>query len=222
MNEAEHGNGARTGTANGGAAAQVVDRSRWGHGWTHEPTGTYPQGIAAHRGDLPDPDTIAAYTDSVRRLVQLLTGGTAQRIVLTLGGLTLEVDGRQAPTPAGPVHVEPVSGPLPHAGASGQATTPDGSGGGASSAAVPDGAGPACATVAAPLIGVFYRAPAPGQSPFVAVGDRVDAGRQVAIVEAMKTMNEVVAPLSGTVTQVLAGDGEVVEFGQPLFTIRPS
>ncbi|MEU6731367.1 acetyl-CoA carboxylase biotin carboxyl carrier protein [Nonomuraea wenchangensis] len=74
--------------------------------------------------------------------------------------------------------------------------------------------------VRAPLVGTFYRAPEPGAKPFVEVGDAVVAGQQVGIVEAMKLMNPVIAEVSGWVTDVVAGDGERVEFGQPLVFLR--
>jgi acetyl-CoA carboxylase biotin carboxyl carrier protein len=66
---------------------------------------------------------------------------------------------------------------------------------------------------------LFYRSPAPGKPPFVAEGDWVEAGQTVAIVEAMKMMNEVVAEHAGIITAVHVGDGEIVEYGQPLFTV---
>ncbi|WP_051032328.1 acetyl-CoA carboxylase biotin carboxyl carrier protein [Nocardia veterana] len=75
--------------------------------------------------------------------------------------------------------------------------------------------------IAAPSIGVFYRCPEPGAEPFVAVGDRVSAGQQVAIVEAMKLMIPVTAPAGGVVTAILKQDGEPVQFDEPLFSYRP-
>lgn len=76
--------------------------------------------------------------------------------------------------------------------------------------------------VEAPLVGVFYRRPGPGDPPFVEPGQRVEAGQQVAIVEAMKMMNSVVCTVSGTVVDILVPDGDVVEFGQRLIVIEPS
>ncbi|MEO3745762.1 acetyl-CoA carboxylase biotin carboxyl carrier protein [Plantactinospora sp. B5E13] len=74
----------------------------------------------------------------------------------------------------------------------------------------------------APLVGTFYRSPEPGGPPFVEVGDRVEAGQVVCIVEAMKLMNEVVAEQAGRVVEVLVGDGDPVEFGQPLLALVPA
>jgi acetyl-CoA carboxylase biotin carboxyl carrier protein len=75
--------------------------------------------------------------------------------------------------------------------------------------------------VCSPLVGTFYCSPQPGAAPFVAVGDVVETGQQVAIVEAMKLMNPVEATEPGQVARVLVGDGEAVEYGQPLFLLDP-
>ena len=69
--------------------------------------------------------------------------------------------------------------------------------------------------------GTFYRAPAPGAAPFVSAGDAVEDGRQLAIVEAMKTMNPVEADIAGTVLRIAAEDGQAVETGDLLFEIEP-
>ena len=74
--------------------------------------------------------------------------------------------------------------------------------------------------VAAPLLGNFYAAPRPGESPFVAVGDTVTEDSVIGIIEVMKLMNSVRAGVAGTVVAVLAVDGAAVEEGQPLVRIR--
>lgn len=71
--------------------------------------------------------------------------------------------------------------------------------------------------VTSPLVGVFYAAPSPNDAPFVSVGDTVKKGDVLCIVEAMKLMNEITAEADGTITQICAENGQVVEFGQPLF-----
>lgn len=76
-------------------------------------------------------------------------------------------------------------------------------------------------TIDSPMVGTFYGAPAPGEPPFVQPGDTVDPDDTVCIVEAMKIMNEVIAKIPGTIVKVLVESGEPVEYGQPLFTIRP-
>lgn len=83
-------------------------------------------------------------------------------------------------------------------------------------------AGPGTGTVVeSPSVGLFWRAPSPADPPFVEVGDRVEAGATIAIVEVMKLMNHVSASVSGVVTSILADNGATVEYGQPLITIDP-
>ncbi|MFN3699285.1 MAG: acetyl-CoA carboxylase biotin carboxyl carrier protein, partial [Dictyoglomus sp.] len=71
-----------------------------------------------------------------------------------------------------------------------------------------------------PLVGVFYRSPAPGAPPFVEEGDLVDVGQTVCIIEAMKLMNEIKSHVRGKVKKVLVENGQAVEFGQKLFLIE--
>ena len=71
--------------------------------------------------------------------------------------------------------------------------------------------------VSCPLVGVFYAAPSPNDAPFVAVGDTVKKGDVLCIVEAMKLMNEITAEEDGVITEICAENGQVVEYGQPLF-----
>ena len=74
-------------------------------------------------------------------------------------------------------------------------------------------------TIKSPMVGVFYAAPSPDRPPFVSVGDTVSKGDVVCIIEAMKIMNEITATESGTITEVLVENGDVVEYDQPLFKI---
>lgn len=74
--------------------------------------------------------------------------------------------------------------------------------------------------VPSPMVGTAYLQPEPGAPAFVAVGDKVDAGQTVVIVEAMKTMNQIPAPKAGTVKRILVEDGTPVEFGSPLMIIE--
>lgn len=73
--------------------------------------------------------------------------------------------------------------------------------------------------VEAPMVGVFYTAPAPGAEPFVRIGSKVHRGDTLCIVEAMKYMNEVQSEVDGTVIDICASDGELVEYGRPLMKI---
>ncbi|MBN9558124.1 MAG: acetyl-CoA carboxylase biotin carboxyl carrier protein [Alphaproteobacteria bacterium] len=80
-------------------------------------------------------------------------------------------------------------------------------------------AGPQAGAVTSPMVGTVYLAPEPGKPPFVKVGDTVKEGDTLLIVEAMKTMNPILAPRSGTVREICISDAEPVEFGQPLLVI---
>jgi len=75
--------------------------------------------------------------------------------------------------------------------------------------------------IAAPLVGTFYAAPAPGKPPFVSAGDRVAKGQTVCLIEAMKMMSEVPAPCDCVITEVLKASGDLAAFGEPLLRYRP-
>jgi acetyl-CoA carboxylase biotin carboxyl carrier protein len=81
-------------------------------------------------------------------------------------------------------------------------------------------AGNAAGTVKSPMVGTAYFSPSPGSAPFVQVGSQVKAGQTIMIIEAMKTMNQIPAPHAGTVKQILVGNGEPVEFDEPLMIIE--
>lgn len=76
--------------------------------------------------------------------------------------------------------------------------------------------------IKSPIVGTFYGSPSPGSEPFVKVGGYVDAGQVLCIVEAMKLMNEIESDESGEVVRIFVENGQPVEYGQPLFGIRPS
>ena len=75
--------------------------------------------------------------------------------------------------------------------------------------------------IKSPIVGTFYRAPSPNSEPFVVVGDRVEPGTVVCIIEAMKLMNEIQAETSGVVTEVYPQNAQAVEYGEPLFAVKP-
>jgi len=96
----------------------------------------------------------------------------------------------------------------------------------AAAAAAPAAAAPAAEPAApqghavkAPMVGTFYRAPNPGASPFVEVGQAVKEGEPLCIIEAMKLLNEIEADKAGVIKEILVENGEPVEYGQPLFVI---
>lgn len=82
---------------------------------------------------------------------------------------------------------------------------------------IPDG----LAAIPAPMVGTFYPAPQPGEPPFVSAGDRVEPDTTVGLIEVMKVFAAVTAGISGTIEEALAGDAQGVEYGEPLFLVRP-
>lgn len=76
--------------------------------------------------------------------------------------------------------------------------------------------------IKSPMVGTFYRSPAPDEDVFVEVGDRIQSGQTVCIIEAMKLMNELEAEVSGEIVDILVENAEPIEFGQPLMKVRPS
>jgi acetyl-CoA carboxylase biotin carboxyl carrier protein len=137
--------------------------------------------------------------EEVERLVDLVRESGVGEIRVRRGEVEITVKARPE---------APVSQPVLEAGS--QAVQQ-------SSAAERDG----LHAVRSPLVGTFYRAPAPGEDAYVEVGDRVRAGQTLCIVEAMKLMNEIPADVSGEVVEVLADNAEGVEYDQPLFHLRP-
>ena len=144
---------------------------------------------------------IRAVWDEARDLIKRLEGSTVQRFSVEAGDTKIEIERGM---PAGVV-----VGPAPAAAAVGEEP--------AAGAPELDGRHP----IKAPPVGTFYRAPQPGAPPFVNEGDVVDEGQVVAIVEAMKLMNQVQADQAGKVAEILAEDGAWVEFEQVLMYLEP-
>src|SRR6516164_4447127 len=96
---------------------------------------------------------------------------------------------------------------------------------GATASAAPAPAAPAAEeglhTVKSPIVGTFYEAPSPGAPPFVKPGDSVELGQVLCIVEAMKLLNEIESDVAGEIVKKLATNGQPIEYGQELFSIRP-
>jgi acetyl-CoA carboxylase biotin carboxyl carrier protein len=133
-----------------------------------------------------------------RDLIKLLEGTSMKRVKVRAAGLEIELERQEggAVTFAAPA-------------------APSGAAPAAASAAPAPGRMP----VVAPLVGVFYRASSPGAKPFVDVGDTVERGQVVGIVEAMKMMNEVTSDFRGTVAEFAVKNGETVQYEQPLLYI---
>lgn len=133
------------------------------------------------------------------------TGLTGLELVEEGQQLRLE---RQVEVVAAPVAAPAPAAPVPATGAEALGVTHE------EPAPVKEGT-----LVLAPTVGVFYSAPGPDARPFVEVGDQVKKGDTLCIIEAMKLMNEIPAEVDGTVAEICVGNGQVVEFNQPLFRI---
>jgi acetyl-CoA carboxylase biotin carboxyl carrier protein len=128
----------------------------------------------------------------------------------------LQRGSREAPAAAPVVHVTQAATPAPVSAPAAPVAlaSPE------HAAAAPSGPPPGTQPFVSPMVGTFYRASSPEAEPFVAVGSTVKPDTVLCIIEAMKVMNEIKAECSGTVAEVLAENGEPVEFGQPLFLIK--
>jgi acetyl-CoA carboxylase biotin carboxyl carrier protein len=150
---------------------------------------------------------VEALADLVDRLAQTMQRGAIARLEVRYGDLRISLRSGSAParTTSAAVVAENMSdvGDWPEVG-------------------ITDQPADEVHTVRSPMIGTFYAAPAPNEPPFVAPGDMVEAGQTIAIVEAMKIMNEIAADRGGEIIEVVATNGQTVEFGSALVRIRPS
>jgi acetyl-CoA carboxylase biotin carboxyl carrier protein len=160
-------------------------------------------------------------------ILKIIGDSPCQELHLELEGLKLDLI-KGEPPPRG-IKVEPAMAPPPQsqAPAAEEGKSP-GPNPGPVTATLPKAATPSPAPIStgiqvkSPLAGTFYRAPAPGARPFVEVGGKVGAGDQVAIVEVMKLMNSVKAPVKGTVIEICVANETPVKMGQVLMVIEPS
>lgn len=158
--------------------------------------------------------------DKIRELVQLVEQSRIQELEISNRGETIRISkaGPAAIVPASLAAVPPVptdAGSSPEGAPAGGAKT-----GGEAAAGSAAARGENVRDVSSPMVGTFYRAPAPDADPFVRVGDRVEKGDVVCIIEAMKVMNEIEAEVSGIVREILVENAQPVEFGQPLLLVE--
>jgi acetyl-CoA carboxylase biotin carboxyl carrier protein len=146
--------------------------------------------------------------DSVRDLAKLLTETDLTEIEVQKGDLRIRVARNVAMTlQAAPV---PLAAPMAQPAAAAPAAP----------AASADAVAKKDRTVTSPMVGTAYRRPSPEAKPFVELGATVKEGERILLIEAMKTFNEITAPRSGTVSEILVEDGQPVEFGEPLMVIE--
>lgn len=153
----------------------------------------------------------------VKDLIEMLQGTDVVEVEVERGGVRIKVrrDGgfpHASQAPVYPVIAHALQSPAPGAGLTGVAEPAP------AEAGLPENV----FLVRAPLVGRFYRAPAPEAAPYVEVGDLVRKSQVLCVIEAMKLMNQIEADQGGVVRAVLVQDGQPVEFGEPLFEIENS
>ena len=151
--------------------------------------------------------------EQLHRLLEALGESDIQEFRLEGDDFRLEIRRNlPAQTVMAPVMPAPVAAAAPVAASAEPASAPP-----ASTATRSD-----LLEVTAPMVGTFYRAPAPGEPPFVEVGTRINVGQAVCILEAMKLMNELESEVGGEVVEILVDNGTPVEFGQVLMRVKPA
>ncbi|MBW3555276.1 MAG: acetyl-CoA carboxylase biotin carboxyl carrier protein [Gemmatimonadetes bacterium] len=166
--------------------------------------------------------------DFVRGLIEAVDRSGIDSLEITRAGTRVKIS-KTPPAAAAPAMVYGGPAPMPMAPAQQSQTAPSAAPAAGAEAASADGGeetGSASAKglleVKSPMVGTFYRAPAPEAPPYVEVGTRVSKGQTLCILEAMKLMNELEAEVEGVVREVLIDNAEPVEYGQVLFRIDPS
>lgn len=162
--------------------------------------------------------------DFVRGLITAVDESGIDTLEINRGGTRIKISKTPAPvfapggmTPA--AQSAPMQAPVPAATPSGGAAPPAQE---AAPAAAPAAAGKELIEVKSPMVGTFYRAPAPEAPPYVEVGSSVTKGQTLCILEAMKLMNELEAEVDGVIREILVSNAEPVEYGQVLFRIEPT
>lgn len=147
----------------------------------------------------------------IRKLIKLVQGSDLTEIEVTEGDHSVRISRQTTQVTAAPVHYSaPIAAAAPAEAAPAPATS--------ASENAPDEAH----VVKSPMVGTFYSAPNPDASPFVSVGSKVNKGDTLCIIEAMKLMNEIEAEYAGTVENILVENATPLEYGQPIFVIKPA
>ena len=150
----------------------------------------------------------------IREILELLKGSDVSEFELGRGDTVLKVRRGTPPAPYVPPPAYAAPPPFPAPGAPPREAAEE------KPAAGPP-AKPAHKEIVSPIVGTFYRAPAPDSAPFVEVGTRVVKGQVLCIVEAMKIMNQIESDTTGTIAAILVENAQPVAYGQPLFHVLP-
>lgn len=152
----------------------------------------------------------------LRRLLRIFDESSAAELSIEEEGMSVHMSKASAQAPVMmPSYAMPAAAPAPAAPAA-AAPAPSAPAAAPSAAAADSGH-----TVTSPIVGTFYRAPSPDADAFVQVGQHVNVGDTLCIVEAMKLMNEIESDVSGTVIKILVENGQPVEYNQPIFLVKP-
>jgi acetyl-CoA carboxylase biotin carboxyl carrier protein len=157
--------------------------------------------------------------EELRELVEFLKANGIAEFDMEQDDLKVRIKfaGEPAAAPAGGFDIAQLSRLMASAPA---APTPAGSARASAAGALADELEEKLHEVKSPIVGTFYESPSPGAPAFVKVGDQVEVGQVLCIVEAMKLMNEIESDVAGEVVRRIASSGQPVEYGQPLFAIR--
>ena len=159
----------------------------------------------------------------IKELIEFLVEKDIAEFELERGDMKIHIKRGGTPAPLAPVvHVAPAVAAVPAPVASSPAAAQPwrSSVGGAAPAPAAPAADADLHVVKSPIVGTFYEAPSPGTPPFVKIGDSVQEGQVLCIIEAMKLMNEIEAEVSGVLAKAFVSNGTPVEYGTPLFGIR--
>jgi acetyl-CoA carboxylase biotin carboxyl carrier protein len=159
--------------------------------------------------------------EDLRQLIEFLKSHGVSEFDVDRGDLKIRL--KFNPQESGPASLSDLARLLqtaPQSAVHPAATAHAGSGAGAGAAEPAAGEDGGLHMVKSPIVGTFYASPSPGASPFVAPGDHVEKGQVIGIIEAMKLMNEIESDVAGEVVKCLVSNGQAIEFGQPLFSVR--
>jgi acetyl-CoA carboxylase biotin carboxyl carrier protein len=159
--------------------------------------------------------------EDLRQLIEFLKSHGVSEFDVDRGDLKIRL--KFNPQESGPASLSDLARLIqtaPQTVAHPAATAQAGATSGAATAAAPAADDAGLHVVKSPIVGTFYGSPSPGASPFVAPGDHVEKGQVIGIIEAMKLMNEIESDVAGEVVKCLVSNGQAIEFGQPLFSIK--
>src|SRR5262245_43839300 len=191
--------GARGSKAGGAPAGGPARRAR-----ARKPVKSGPAGADNSREALAGDIEMA----DLRRLIRLVQKTGIGELEVSTGGRTVRIASQAG---VAPVSTATLAAPHPAPSAAASGASPAGSPGATGNQVV----------ITSPMVGTFYRAPAPDAEPYVEVGDVVEVGQTVCIVEAMKLMNEIESEVKGRIVRILVENAQPVEYGQKLFLIEP-